>query len=73
MYGLAIIKGTGVYGDEPVLNYLASMAGWLDFATEGRMNVEVPPAANVNGTTQILLRAREPVEVGPFTGATYTL
>ncbi len=31
------------------------------------------PAANVNGPTLMLLRARESGNVGPFTGATYRL
>ncbi len=41
MCGLAVIKDTGVSGDKPVLNCLASLVGWLVFVPEGRMGVKI--------------------------------
>ncbi len=59
-------------GDKPVLNCLASLVGRLVFIPEGRMGVKIA-AANLNGPTLMLLRARESGKVGPFAGATYRL
>ncbi len=70
MCGLAVIKDTGVSGDKPVLNCLASLVGWLVFFQREEWALR-SPAANVNGLTLMLLRARESGKVGPFTGATY--
>ncbi len=41
MCGLTIIKDAGVPGDEPVLNCLASLVGWLVFVLEGRIGVKI--------------------------------